>query len=533
MPRFLVLFENVVGFSLFDCKGINEIAITEMSVQQSIISFNLFSTMVRCITFRPFPSTEVALSAMNAITEGQIPEVLQDFLADALPGQIREHSSGIVLGVSEPKLAGAIRQQFDITCQSDPVTREVLRGIRLHFERFVQEVTADDVRLAQLGLSHGYSRSKVKFNEHGDDNMVISAVALLGGLEKDLNTFGMRLREWYSVHFPELSKIVEDTAMYGRVVEAIGNRASIDERLVLEVTSDADLTRTIVSAASNSIGREIEEVDLVRIVEMAQRVVSLATYRTQLALYLRSRMHSIAPNLTELTGERMGAQLIMASGSLTNLAKAPASTIQLLGAEKALFNALKKRKNTPKYGLIYNSGAVTAASTNSKGRVARSLANKISIVGRVDAFGEEFRSGYFGSLLRQMMEKRVASAQTGVVEEANLDAMEKAVVEARRMEQREVVGEPELVVPEPEPVVTPKKRKKRHHTADGDAILGTPVAEPGVLPAPRLAPEPEPRPEPEPEPEPQPAPEPAPEPGPQQQPDPSPKRRKHHRHHDA
>jgi nucleolar protein 56 len=326
--------------------------------------------------------------------------------------------------------------------------------------------------------------------------MVISAVALLGSLEKDLNSFVMRLREWYSVHFPEWSELVGDTSLYGRLVEVIGNRSLIDPNLVFEVTDDAQLTDAIVAAAGNSIGREIEDVDLIRITEMAQRVVSIAAYRTRLAEYLHSRMHSIAPNLTELAGERMGAQLIMASGSLTNLAKAPASTVQLLGAEKALFNALKKRKNTPKYGLIYNSGPVVSARPDCKGKVARSFANKISLVGRVDAFGDEFRSGRLGGILREMMERRVESAQTGVVTEPNLDAMERAVAEARHFEQADLPAEPE-------PAVSPRRRKHRHHRTEGDAADGTPVLEP--------APEPVPVPE--------------------QTGEDTPKRRRHHRHH--
>jgi RNA processing factor Prp31 len=112
----------------------------------------------------------------------------------------------------------------------------------------------------------------------------------------------------------------------------------------------------------------------------------------------------------------------MASGSLTNLAKAPASTVQLLGAEKVLFNALKKRTNAR---------PVVSVHPDCKGKVARSFANKISLVGRVDAFGDEFRSGGPGAILQEMIEWRVESAQTGVVTEPNLDAMERAVAETR------------------------------------------------------------------------------------------------------
>jgi len=153
---------------------------------------------------------------------------------------------------------------------------------------------------------------------------------------------------------------------------------------------------------------------------MAKRVSALANYKNNLQTYLGQRMHNISPNVTSLVGPRMGAQLITAAGSLTNLAKAPASTVQLLGSEKALFNAMKKRKNTPKYGMIFTSGPVSAAPTEGKGRTARTLANKISIAARLDAFSDEFRSGHLGSLMKDMMDKRVQSCKTGASTDPNL-----------------------------------------------------------------------------------------------------------------
>jgi hypothetical protein len=97
MPRFLILFENAVGFSLFDCKGVNEIAVSEKSVQQSFLKFSLFSQQVRLLSFRPFPGAEVALQSLNMLTEGQIPEFLAEFLIDVLPSQTKKHKDGIIL----------------------------------------------------------------------------------------------------------------------------------------------------------------------------------------------------------------------------------------------------------------------------------------------------------------------------------------------------------------------------------------------------------------------------------------------------
>ena len=81
-------------------------------------------------------------------------------------------------------------------------------------------------------------------------------------------------------------------------------------------------------------------------------------------------MAAIAPNLTVLVGELVGARLIAHAGSLLNLAKHPASTVQILGAEKELFRALKTRQDTPKYGLIYHASMVGQAAPKHKGKTS-------------------------------------------------------------------------------------------------------------------------------------------------------------------
>lgn len=115
-----------------------------------------------------------------------------------------------------------------------------------------------------------------------------------------------------------------------------------------------DLEATLKAAAELSMGTEIAESDMTHIHSLCDQVISITEYRTQLSDYLRNRMQAIAPNLTSLVGELVGARLISHAGSLMNLAKHPASTVQILGAEKALFRALKTKHDTPKYGLIYH-----------------------------------------------------------------------------------------------------------------------------------------------------------------------------------
>jgi nucleolar protein 56 len=119
------------------------------------------------------------------------------------------------------------------------------------------------------------------------------------------------------------------------------------------------------------MGFEISDADISSILLFSKRVVSLTEYRKQLSEYLKSKMDVVAPNLAQLIGDTVGARLIAHAGSLTNLAKYPASTIQILGAEKALFRALKTKGNTPKYGLLFHSSFIGRAAPKNKGRISR------------------------------------------------------------------------------------------------------------------------------------------------------------------
>merc|ERR1712042_263293 len=158
----------------------------------------------------------------------------------------------------------------------------------------------------------------------------------------------------------------------------------------------------------------------------SSRVISLTEYRKELSKYLQDKMGNVAPNLAALIGDVVGARLISHAGSLTNLAKYPASTVQILGAEKALFRALKKRGNTPKYGLIFHSSFIGRAAAKNKGRISRFLANKCTIASRIDCFSEQ-SNNVFGNKLKDQVEDRLKFFETGETPKKNLDVMTEAM----------------------------------------------------------------------------------------------------------
>lgn len=434
MVKYL-LFETASGYALFEISQSEEIGLQIEQVQQSIEDLTKFGKMLKLKSFFPFSSAENALENINDVSEGVLNQTLSNFLQTQLPKVKEGSQSKYILGVGEEKLASVIQENLRITCQKGPVILELLRGIRLHFQKFIKEFKEGDLEKAQLGLGHSYSRARVKFNVHRVDNMIIQSISLLDQIDKDVNTFAMRCREWYSWHFPELAKIVgSDATKYAKLIKLIKNKETLTEESLPqleEITEDSGKAREILDAARSSMGTDISEVDMINIQLFADRVIELTEYREHLHAYLNEKMHSVAPNLSSLIGEQVGARLIAHAGSLTNLAKYPASTVQILGAEKALFRALKTKGNTPKYGLIFHSSFIGRANPKNKGRISRYLANKCTIAARIDSFAES-ETTKFGEKLKEQVEDRLKFYETGQIPKKNIDAMKEAIEEATK-----------------------------------------------------------------------------------------------------
>jgi len=467
MAPHLVLFEHAAGYALFRVREFEEVAAFLPQVEEAVSDVSKFSSVVNLIGFFPFKTAGDALSNINSVSEGIVSDDLKLFLETNMP------KGKAVLGVSDSKLSASINDACGIKCSHIGVVPEVIRGIRMHFAKLVKGFSAATSDKSQLGLSHSYSRAKVKFNVNKSDNMIIQSIALLDQLDKDINTFCMRIREWYSYHFPELIKIVPENALYAKVVKLVKNRKELtaDKLDELEaILMDSARAQAVIDASKSSMGMDISPVDLLNIDMFASRVIGITEYRKELSTYLRSKMSVVAPNLAVLIGDTVGARLISHAGSLTNLAKCPASTVQILGAEKALFRALKTKGNTPKYGLIFHSSFIGRAGAKNKGRISRYLANKCSIASRIDCFSEESTT-IFGSKLKEQVEDRLKFYETGDLPRKNVEVMAEAVEEAaedakkkkkkekkkRKAEDAEESVKEEVATEEP-----PKKKKKKN-----------------------------------------------------------------------
>lgn len=333
--------------------------------------------------FKKFADTTEALSATTAAIEGKLPKSLKKFLQGLKSDDIQDQ-----LLVADSKLGSAIKDKLDFQCVSNTSVQELMRCMRSQLDSLLTGLPKKEMTAMALGLAHSLSRYKLKFSPDKIDTMIVQAQCLLDDLDKELNNYIMRCREWYGWHFPELGKILSDNITYVKTVKLIGTRDYAIKTDLSDILTEEDEER-VKEAAEVSMGTEISEDDITNIQNLCDEIVSINEYRSHLSDYLKARMMAMAPNLSVLVGEHIGARLISKAGSLMNLAKHPASTFQILGAEKALFRALKTRKQTPKYGIIYHAQLIGQSSTKNKGKMSRMLAAKAALATRVDALGED------------------------------------------------------------------------------------------------------------------------------------------------
>jgi len=437
MGKLYLLFEAASGYAIFRVVEAEDVASGTTAVQSSWGDFHRFASIVKLRAFEPYVSADQALEDVSAVSENRVTPFLLEFVRSYFG------SKRCLLGVSEPRFGAALQEQLGkkhVRVVADEHIQELLRNIRQHFEKFLSaEVSSEELSKAQLGLAHALSRSRIQFNPQRNDHAVVQAIHLIDQLDKDINTFGMRVREWYSWHFPELAKLVSDIVLYCRLVCALGMRSEMTTKQEEDVNSllhgDEELTQRILRAARSSMGTEISLLDIIQIRLFAQRVIQMATYRDHLQGYLGQRLSLIAPSLRALLGDHVAARLIAHAGSLVNLAKYPASTVQILGAEKALFRALKQARGkrlarTPKYGLLFNSTFIAKAKQRAKGRISRYLANKVSLASRIDCFRSDRIGDTFGRKLREQVEERLQFYEKGLRPRRNAAVMTEAMNEA-------------------------------------------------------------------------------------------------------
>lgn len=285
------------------------------------------------------------------------------------------------------------------------------------------EIAVLHSRMSQIAIDSGFAANEQELNTWNRnvtmelaklrikgatqkrDLIVAQGIQTLDSLDQTVNLFMGRLREWYGIHFPELDRLIEKHETYARLVMDLGDKENFTADALEGENIPKDRSDLVAKAASQSMGADISEGDLEQVRLLSKDVLVFYDLRKSMEDYVDHTMEELAPNVRAVAGSLLGARMIAIAGGLQNLAMRPASTIQVLGAEKALFRSLKTGARPPKHGLIFQHTLLHDAKRWQRGKIARVIAGKLAIAARADAFGENHH--YIGDRLKADINKRI------------------------------------------------------------------------------------------------------------------------------
>lgn len=336
------------------------------------VAIHTFGTQIEAATFYSEQTTK-------------LPQLLQTFLT--------KNKIDSPLLVCDEKLMKMIENELKIKCIFDG---QKMREVRVEYKKQIFD-NEDGLKDRIRAYAHFVANSKIADCPIKNDIMVMESLKMIEQVDTDINKDVMELKEWFGFHFPELEEVIPNGFEYANAVAKIGNRKNVEalKKKENESIEESKLTKistkdleTISKKAKMSFGTEINDEEATKIVERAKGIIKMYEYRNELDEYLKKIVSEIAPNTAALLGESVTAKMIAKAGSLVELSKMAASTIQIIGAEKAFYNSVSEKTDTPKYGFIYHSPLIAKVNSELKGRAARSLAAKASLAIKIDTFSK-------------------------------------------------------------------------------------------------------------------------------------------------
>ncbi len=329
----------------------------------------------KCVKSLPF--SDPARDYVSIKEEKASVNELQDFLSKL--------NSGIF--VNDASLMKLLKKNsVDVELMEDSKI-EHIQSSKLHVlvdSGFAKDEADARSKLRDFALQ--LSSSKVTETSESPDLHIIQTINTLDDTDKIINGLSSRLREWYGLHFPELDNLIDSINGYSKIVLG-GKRDDLTDK----VYTDAGFPETKVEMLSllqkKSKGGAISDENLAIVQTLAKQILELFDLRNTLEKHIETQMELVAPNISGILGAVVGARILARAGSLKKLAFMPASTIQVLGAEKALFRSLKTGSQPPKHGLLFQHALVHAAPRWQRGKIARAISTKAAIAARVDVYG--------------------------------------------------------------------------------------------------------------------------------------------------
>ncbi|UCD01342.1 MAG: C/D box methylation guide ribonucleoprotein complex aNOP56 subunit [Promethearchaeota archaeon] len=322
----------------------------------------------------------------DALDNDVIQKVFEDFLLDLKNSGFSE----FLFDNKKLELLTSEKLGYETIFQRNSLE---LKSIRLNLDEHLKKVgiikTREEILAQYKKVSVELTKRKVSQVSGHTDNIITQIITVLDVIKKSISLFSNHLREWYGLHFPELTdEIIEENIILAKLVSVLGSRENFTFK---NIENNFDIKESKIKAleqyALESMGAKI---DLNILQNYADQILSLDTYRQQLENYLEAMMEKAAPNINAIIGSLIGAKLIAKAGGLQKLAYMPASRIQLLGAEKALYRFLKSGEKRPKHGLIFQWNQIRSSKPIYRGNIARIVAGKIGIAAKVDYFDGKF-----------------------------------------------------------------------------------------------------------------------------------------------
>ncbi|KAI5171568.1 nucleolar protein 56 [Nematocida sp. LUAm3] len=386
-----ILYEHPLGYILLEAQE-DTVLPTQY---RRIDSYKAFKKVFSISGLLNYKDISEAKEEIEHIREGRVSKRLSELLS--------------IHGVSKlaaDKSYSSSLKELGILQVNEELSSELLRAVKKYSNQIL-ETEEPQVKRVEVSLSHSVSRDKIKYSNRREDNSVMQCISLIDELSIDINDYFMRIREMYSWHFPELLSLCSSQEAYLEAIEVIGNRSNTNIVDVKELEKGEE----IIAAINETIGGDISEEDMNSIRDIVEVLIEKISIKEKSVKHLEERMKEVAPNLSALLGNSVAARLILKAGGLSKLAMCPASTIQVLGAEKALFRAMKSQSKTPKYGILFHSSFINKCPQRMKGRISRYLSAKCAIASRIDCYAEEVTDAY-GVAMRGMVEERAKGKST-------------------------------------------------------------------------------------------------------------------------
>ncbi len=355
-------------------------------VAECVLGVFAFDDEGRMLASKQFPRDAVEVAGrLASVQTGTPTEEHHELIAKLVEQGSREFTleSGL--------LVGKLREEFRRVKFEAQLPNRAGELLRTKLREIAKEVGFEEADKLAREVNFILPRQKLRAVAAERDKLVIQAIGVLNELDKFINILSGLIREWYSIHFPELNRLVPEHHTYLKLVLELGSREKFSQVAIKGAVelSDEDAAH-IADVAESSLGAQFDELDVKVLQDCAREVFTLYKLRERVAEHIDELMVQVAPNLRAVVGGSIGARLISLAGGLDKLARQPASTLQVLGAEKSLFRSLRTRAKPPKHGVIYQYPEVRGAPRWQRGKIARALAGKLSIAARVDAMSGEF-----------------------------------------------------------------------------------------------------------------------------------------------